>query len=140
MISIDAQGFDLAVASTLSSPPSQVRSIVIECQDLPHNDQKRWLYQGAFNCDTARRCLGRPNWGDFVLDGCHNNHPKSDPWGIHFAEFNCYYRRSFVPPEESEPFHGCVKFSKYCIKRFMHRGIECPYDAVIGNTTGGENN
>eukprot|EP00759_Apiculatamorpha_spiralis_P057816 PhF_6_TR8783/c1_g2_i2/m.13918 len=47
LISVDAQGYDLFVASTLTSAwASRVRIIALECQDLPiHGQEIKWLYK-----------------------------------------------------------------------------------------------
>eukprot|EP00759_Apiculatamorpha_spiralis_P037262 PhF_6_TR37183/c0_g1_i1/m.54774 len=133
LLSIDAQGFDLVVASTLTlasyKVTKRVRIMVLECQDLPHIDNKqRWLYQGSFNCDTIRHCMEEsPRWGGFVLEACVNNHPKRDVFGVTFAEFNCFYRRTFVPSSEVERFQNCSAPYSNCRKKFLHEGDECPY-------------
>eukprot|EP00759_Apiculatamorpha_spiralis_P025980 PhF_6_TR29191/c0_g1_i2/m.42710 len=129
VISIDAQGYDLVVASTLTlAAQRRIRVIVMECQDLPYQDAKqRWLYHGSYNCDTIRGCMESPRWGGFVLDACVNNHRERDPRGVLVGEFNCFYRRQFVPSSEVDQYHNCSATPEFCRTKLRHMGESCPF-------------
>eukprot|EP00759_Apiculatamorpha_spiralis_P005831 PhF_6_TR13437/c0_g1_i1/m.21457 len=112
IISIDAQGYDLVVASTLTLETLKVnppRVLVLECQDLRENSDVRWLYKGARNCDSIRRCIeSSQRWGKYyLLEACKNNHPDWDPKGRLMSEYNCFYRRVDVPSSEVDQYSNC---------------------------------
>ena len=73
LLAIDAQGYDLHVASSLADldQRSRVANIMLECQDLDINDPKL-LTQNASTCGMAADCIRR-HWPGFELDGCWPN-------------------------------------------------------------------
>eukprot|EP00759_Apiculatamorpha_spiralis_P051310 PhF_6_TR5179/c0_g1_i1/m.7440 len=132
ILSIDAQGFDLTVFSTLMSDgitPHRVRVVVMECQDLPHIvGEQRWLYRGSHSCSTIQKCLANsPRWGGFVFDACVNNHPNKDPYGELMGEYNCYFRRPDVPANVVDKIHKCSERPDVCRTQLVYPHKICPY-------------
>lgn len=89
ILSIDAQGFDTHVVSTLGAndQADRVATIVLECQDLPL-DHVFFLVDGAPSCAEQRKCVeaGLPH----QLEFCWDNAPK-------VRELNCVYRHPKLP-------------------------------------------
>jgi FkbM family methyltransferase len=88
LLMVDAQGFDIHVASTIGrSNRDRVRWIILECQDLSPG-HLLFLVNGAPSCDQQRRCFeaAMPH----RLQYCWDNAPK-------VREYNCLYRHPSVP-------------------------------------------
>lgn len=86
VVMIDAQGYDLVVASTIGvarhSP--RIRYLILECQDLPIG-HPLFLVAGAPNCHLQRSCVERALI-HHKLAFCWENSAVS-------RELNCLYRR-----------------------------------------------
>jgi FkbM family methyltransferase len=86
LLMIDAQGFDIVVASTIGSAGSRAKFVVLECQDLDPG-HLLFLVQGAPSCHQQKQCFeaAMPH----RLEYCWDNAPK-------VREYNCLYRRPDV--------------------------------------------
>lgn len=86
LLMIDAQGFDIVVASTIGSAGSRAKFVVLECQDLDPG-HLLFLVQGAPSCHQQKQCFeaSMPH----RLEYCWDNAPK-------VREYNCLYRRPDV--------------------------------------------
>lgn len=86
LLMIDAQGYDIMVASTIGTVGSRAKFVVLECQDLEPG-HVLFLVEGAPSCHQQRQCFeaAMPH----RLEYCWDNAPK-------VREYNCLYRHPDV--------------------------------------------
>mgnify|MGYP001580816815 CR=1 FL=1 len=110
-MSVDAQGFDLQVLTSVSIERLKtVDILLLECQDLPEG-HGMFLTHGSFSCSEIRQCveealphrMADPRTGE-PTDKCPINNPSH--------ERNCVFRLPDRPY-----FHGGVDALPYLLKR-----------------------
>eukprot|EP00759_Apiculatamorpha_spiralis_P042616 PhF_6_TR4054/c0_g1_i1/m.5552 len=104
-IHIDAQGFDLVVANTITPEDrKRLHYIVLECQDLALHSPG-FLNQGAVNCGYQNYCMRE--WG-FTFLYCWWNSRVS-------REKNCLYKNKHLSGPVYRPYMNAQK------KTYIHR-------------------
>lgn len=86
LLMIDAQGFDIVVASTVGAAGRRAKFVVLECQDLDPG-HLLFLVKGAPSCHQQKQCF--ESFMPHRLEYCWDNAPK-------VREYNCLYRRPDV--------------------------------------------
>mgnify|MGYP001591734146 CR=1 FL=1 len=125
-LSVDAQGFDLQVATSfgLEILSTRIDSMLLECQDLPAG-HPMFLTQGSYSCADIRDCVHKhlphrminPLTGQPSLS-CPINNPSH--------ERNCIFRRL------DRPFLGGAKMPyllarpQYELKHPANPALKCP--------------
>ena len=101
LLAIDAQGFDLHVASSLKQHRDRVANIMLECQDLPPGHAKL-ATSGASTCGMAMACITQ-HWPEFAFDGCWPN--------IGHKEMNCGWSNLRNPLHDRTTRHPYNQFA-----------------------------
>ena len=116
VVQIDAQGFDLAVANTMTvEDRERIGYIVMECQDLAMNSSM-FLTQGAVSCGYQLNCM--KEW-KFAYQYCWWNSKVS-------SEKNCIYRNPRKHGGKYTPYMGAMR------KTYIHA---VPTETIDGKTS-----
>ena len=114
LLLVDAQGFDLHVASSLRTQRSRIANLILECQDLAEGDQKL-LAANSSTCGMIYSCIGT-HWKEFEFDGCWEN--------MGYAEYNCGWSNVLNPLHDRSTRHPHNQYRP--VVRKLRYPAKCP--------------
>jgi hypothetical protein len=123
-ISVDAQGFDLAVAVSFGRLAARADILLLECQDLPYG-HGMFLTTGSYSCAEIKHCIESQLPHRMVAGGtgepadtCTINNPSE--------ERNCLFKRPDRPYFNLNRLPYLVKREKYKLRYGMRPDLKCP--------------
>lgn len=123
LLSIDAQGFDLTVASSFGKGLGRAEIVLIECQDLPFG-HGMFLTKGAFSCADIRACMEEYLPSHKMVDAATGEPADTCTINNPSHERNCMFRNMDKPHLFKLPF--VVQRPAYKIKYDKRENLQCP--------------